>query len=378
MSDASLPGVTPPTPRRGGLINRLAASRRFQRWAAGFPLTRGIARREGAELFDLVSGFVQSQVLMALVQLRIPETLMENPMTAVELGQRHSISPDRMEVLLQAGAALGLLKRKRGNCFGLSRKGAAMLGVPGLREMILHHDVLYRDLADPVAFLREETETELANFWPYVFGAAQAQDPALAATYSDLMAQSQTLVAEDTLRLISLKECRHLLDIGGGTGAFLQAVGAAYRGLRLTLFDLPAVIPEAETRFRQAKLSERTAIVPGSFRDDPLPEGADTISLIRVLYDHSDDTVLALLSAIYAALPKGGRLIISEPMSGGAQPERAGDVYFAFYTMAMRTGRARSAEAISTLCAKAGFASVSKPKTLRPYVTTVLVADKTA
>jgi demethylspheroidene O-methyltransferase len=341
-------------------------------------LTRGIARREGAALFDLVSGFVHSQALMALVQLRIPETVMERPMTAAALGQRHGIATERMEVLLQAGAALGLLKHKRGDRFGLTRKGAAMLGVPGLREMILHHDVLYRDLADPVAFLREETETELANFWPYVFGAAQAQDPDLAATYSDLMAQSQTLVAEDTLRLVSLKDRAHLLDIGGGTGAFLQAVGQAHAHLQMTLFDLPAVVLQARDRLKSAGFEARSTVTPGSFRDDPLPKGADTASLIRVLYDHSDETALALLTAVYNALPPGGRLIISEPMAGGARPDRAGDVYFAFYTMAMRTGRARSPEAISALCKAAGFAVVSAPKTLRPYVTTVLVADKSA
>ena len=37
----------------------------FQRWAADFPLTRGVARRRSAALFDLVSGFVYSQTLAA-------------------------------------------------------------------------------------------------------------------------------------------------------------------------------------------------------------------------------------------------------------------------------------------------------------------------
>ena len=41
--------------------------------------------------------------------------------------------------------------------------------------MIAHHDVLYRDLADPVAFFRGETDTELARFWPYVFAAGQSE-----------------------------------------------------------------------------------------------------------------------------------------------------------------------------------------------------------
>jgi demethylspheroidene O-methyltransferase len=80
------------------------------------------------------------------------------------------------------------------------------------------------------------------------------------------------------------------------------------------------------------------------------------------------------LTRVFAALPKGGRLIVSEPMGGGTRPDRAGDVYFAFYTMAMQTGRARSASEISTLLAEVGFSDVTTLKAVRPYVTQVVTA----
>jgi demethylspheroidene O-methyltransferase len=80
------------------------------------------------------------------------------------------------------------------------------------------------------------------------------------------------------------------------------------------------------------------------------------------------------LARVYEALPSGGRLIISEPMGGGAKPERAGDVYFALYTMAMQTGRARSAAEIEALVAEAGFAQIRSPKPARAYVTRTLTA----
>jgi demethylspheroidene O-methyltransferase len=43
---------------------RLIASARFQRWAAGFFLTRWIARRKARSVFDLVAGFVYSQTCL--------------------------------------------------------------------------------------------------------------------------------------------------------------------------------------------------------------------------------------------------------------------------------------------------------------------------
>ena len=63
-----------------GLINRLVdrvhnwglskiASPDFQRWAASFSLTRGFARRDAVQLYDLVAGFVYSQTLLACTEL---------------------------------------------------------------------------------------------------------------------------------------------------------------------------------------------------------------------------------------------------------------------------------------------------------------------
>ncbi|MDJ0628142.1 MAG: methyltransferase [Rhodobacter sp.] len=357
-----------------GWCNQLAASRRFQRWAARFPLTRGIARREGEALFDLVSGFVYSQVLLALVELRLLRRLAERPANAESLAGAVAVPAERLETLLRAGAALGLLKQRRDGRFALARRGASLLGVPGLDAMIRHHRVLYRDLEDPVAFLRGETETELAGFWPYVFGAASAEDPGSAQTYSELMADSQVLVAEDVLQTVGLSGVDHLLDVGGGTGAFLAAVGREYPELKMSLFDLPAVVPGAQDRLGAAGLADRVSITAGSFRDDPLPGGADAVSLIRVLYDHSEETVAALLHRVRDVLPPNGLILVSEPMLGDSRPEKAGDAYFAFYCMAMRTGRTRSAGQIAGLLQAAGFVDISAPRPRRPFVTSVVTA----
>ena len=369
----TLPDVRPM--RRGWLL-RLAASRRFQAWAARVPGLRRIARAEGAALFDLVAGFVNSQVLMALVELRILHLLQDSPALPRHLAGLCGVPVDRMQVLLQAGAGLGLLKRHRDGSFGLALRGASLLGVPGLEAMIRHHRALYADLADPVAFVRGGQQTALARFWPYVFGAAGAVDPQVTATYSNLMAESQVLVAEDTLRLVDLSGVGRLMDVGGGTGAFLAAVGAAHPHLSLDLFDLPVVLQGAGARLAQAGLSGRVALHPGSFRDDPLPPGADAISLIRVLYDHGDSTVAQLLAAVRDALPPGGRVIISEPMSGGAMPDRTTDVYFAVYTMAMQTGRTRSAAEIAEALEQAGFVSIHIKIGFRPFVTSVVTAER--
>ncbi|MEL7257237.1 MAG: methyltransferase [Pseudomonadota bacterium] len=372
--------VRDPDMRQGwspsGWFARLIARPGFQNMASALPFGRGMARRDGADIFDILQGFVVSQVLAALIELNILRTLLDGPQSAEKLGFDHAVPAERMDQLLRGGMALGLLKRRRDGRYALARKGAAILGVPGLENMIRHNREFYADMADPVALLRGVGETHLARFWPYVFGAGGDIDPDVADRYSTLMAESQVLVAKDTLSMLPIKGDVTVMDVGGGSGVFLAEVLRRNKQARGILFDLPEVMPQAETRVANLELGRCITLRGGSFRTDTLPEGADVISLIRVLYDHEDATVMALLKAVHEALPKGGRLIISEPMAGGVNPERSGDLYFAFYTMAMGTGRARSAQSIAEMCRQAGFEDVHIPKARRPYITSALRCRK--
>ncbi len=357
--------------------NRLAADPRFRAWALKTPVFRGAARRDGARIFDLMAGFVYSQTLAGLVELGCLDRLTAGDQSAEALAAAAGVPPERMRALLGAGAALGLLERRPGGGFGLGRLGAVVAGSPGLVALIRHHRSLYLDLAEPVALLRGGGETELSRFWPYVFGAEAAGDSDAAATYSALMAETQAMVAEETLRAIDLRGVRKLLDVGGGAGAFL--VAASRRpGLRLALFDLPAVAPLARRRFQEARIADRAEVFEGDFRADKLPAGADAISLVRVLYDHDDATVAKLLRAAHEALPPGGRLIVSEPMAGEDAPERAGDAYFAFYCLAMGGGRPRAPGEIGAMMRDAGFGRVRRAWGTIGFVTSVVTAVKLA
>ena len=159
-----------------------------------------------------------------------------------------------------------------------------------------------------VALLRGELESpKLKAFWHY----AKNPDPALAApddvaAYSALMADSQAMVAREVLDAYDLHRHRRLLDIGGGEGAFLLAAGARHAHLDLMLFDLPAVAARAAQRFAAAGMAARASVTGGDFFRDGLPQGADIVSLVRVLHDHDEDFAVAILRRAHTALPKGG------------------------------------------------------------------------
>jgi demethylspheroidene O-methyltransferase len=356
-------------------ITEIVARPSFQRWAATFPLTRGIARQQARGLFDLTAGFVYSQVLAACVRLDVFETLRGGELSAAALADRFGLSLEATERLLRAAVALKLL-RVQPNGYALALRGAALLGNPGVVAMIAHHDLLYADLADPVALLRTRGAGRLAAYWPYAGGAdAAALTPAQVAAYSALMAASNGLVAEQVLAAYPVRRHRILLDVGGGEGAFLTAAAAQAPDLQLMLFDLPAVAARATERLGQAGLTGRARAHGGDFFNDALPQGADLISLVRVVHDHDDDCVMTLLRNVRRALPPGGTLLLAEPMSGAQAAGAAADAYFGFYLLAMGTGRARESRALCAMLADAGFKKPRVWRTGAPLLTSLIVAQ---
>jgi demethylspheroidene O-methyltransferase len=356
--------------------NRRLTDPVFQRWAAAFPLTRGIAKRRAQSLFDLVAGFVYSQALATCVRLRLLEILRPGPLTSATLAEKLGLTAEAAERLLGAAEALDLVDRAGPGRYALGSQGAALLGNPGLVEMIEHHWRLYADLADSEDLLRRGGGGgELAAYWPYATSAAPSGESAdRVGAYSMLMAASQPAVAADILHAYPVRRHKRLLDIGGGEGAFLAAAGAAAPQLELMLFDLPPVAERARARLARAGLSARTRIVAGDFLSEPVPQGTDLITLVRILHDHDDEGVVTLLRAVRAALPSDGTLLIAEPMSGAPRRDRVADVYFAFYLLAMGRGRARSPGEIADMLRGAGFSRIRTLPTRTPFLLRAILA----
>ena len=358
--------------------DRLLGSDAFRRWAAAFPFTRGIAQRRARAVFDLCAGFVYSQVLLACIRLRLFDMLAERPQTVPVLARRLKLSEEATDRLLVAAVSLHLVARRSGDRYGLGELGATIAGNGAIAAMIEHHALFYADLRDPVALLRGEiTDTALARYWPYA-GAAQPVGlaPERVAGYSSLMSASQSLVAGEILAAYDFRRNRRLLDVGGGEGALLMAVGEQHPALQLTLFDLPPVAATARRRFAVAGLSGRATAVGGDFLADPLPGDADVVSLVRVIHDHDDVGAATILRAAFQALPAGGTLLLAEPMAGTPGAEPMGDAYFGFYLLAMGRGRARSVAELAAMLRAAGFVGVKALPTRIPLQTGLVVARK--
>lgn len=372
MKISSLSGAL--TDRR----NQLVRNARFRRWAQRIPGLRHIARKQAASLFELTAGFVNSQVLLACVELELFDQLSAEPVHFETLAGNCGLQPDRMHCLLRAAESLRLVEGRGDGTFGLGVLGSSVQADAGLRGLIRHHRMLYRDLENPVKLLREPSgSTRLGAFWSY---AGKDRSPGSgdlqAGSYSRLMGDSQTMVSEQVLQAFDFSAHSGLLDIGGGDGSFLAAVGRRNPRIDLSLFDLPAVTEIAKRKLAESGLENAIAIHSGDFHTDPVPGNQGLISLVRVIHDHDDRPVRALLDKLYQALEPGGTIVIAEPMRDTPGAESMGAAYFGFYLLAMGSGRPRSEREIGLLLRSAGFHQVRRHKTLLPLICSVISARR--
>ena len=363
-------------------LERLYASPRLYSFSLTNPFTRWVTRRRTQKLFDLMAGFVHTQVMLGCIRLDLFKMLHQAPADLQQIAARVNMPAPVLQRLLLSAVSLGLLECRSQSRFGLGPLGVPLATHDGIAAMIEHNHLLYADMQDPVGFLNNAWQGDMAAYWPYAHDAQAATRAAQDkfSRYSDLMAASQGFVVEEILSSYFFDEHQCVLDVGAGKGRFACDMAAHAPHLKIKLFDLPPVLELAKNNVQQRGMSERMSFYPGSFLHDELPQGADLVTLVRVAHDHPDDVVKQLLHKIHAALPLGGVLLLAEPMAQTMSASQSGpaqaDAYFHFYLLAMGAGRLRTPEELMRLMAEAGFGQIEHLPNAMPIHAQLIVARK--
>lgn len=361
--------------------NRLIASPSFQRWATRFPLTRWIVRKQASGIFDLMAGFVYTQILLACTQVNLFDILAKGAVSFGDLQKQVPLKPSGLRRLLDAAVAIQLLVKRSDNRYALSMKSAPLVGNVAILDMVKHHADFYRDLSDPIALLQgDKSSVALNEYWSYITPVQGAAPENLSAEtvadYSRLMAHTQSLVTDEIIDAYPMAKHHIVLDIGGGQGVFIKRLAKRYPHLTFKLFDIPGVAELSNAHFEEIGLSNRAQAVGGNFFQDPLPKGCDLATLVRVIFDHDDARVRQLLANVFDALNSGGTLLLAEPMAETKGFEAMGHAYFGFYLLAMGRGRPRTEAEISGLLSQAGFTDIRLLNSYMPLNAQILQCSK--
>jgi len=264
---------------------------------------------------QIISGFWASKTLAAAVELDLFTQLSGRGVDIHQLSQLLELHPRPAEMLLSGCASLGLLE-KRGERYHNSPLSEEFLvrGKPYYFGGVI--TLLDRRLYLPWNRLPEAIKTNRAQTWgdqPGIFEAMSA-NPEEQRIFTEGMHSFSVQSGEAVAAAFDFLPYAHLLDVGGGSGAYCIEAARRYPHLRATVFDLPTALEIAREKIAEAAFSDRITTHPGDFFNEALPKGADVVLLSMILHDWTPEKNRVILKRCFDALPSGGAVIVSELM----------------------------------------------------------------
>ncbi|SDS91199.1 methyltransferase [Microlunatus soli] len=185
--------------------------------------------------------------------------------------------------------------------------------------------------------------------------AELAADPALDASFDELMNTRADEWIDAVAASDSWSAYDRVLDLGGGRGHLVAALLTARPRLRGAVIERPG--PAAAARTRLASYGERVEVVVGDLRE-PLPvtsTGPDAYVLAHILHDWDDENARIILSRAAAAAGSSGRVVVIERVLGGGADELREATHQDLRLFVLFGGRERTRQEFADLGAAAGL-----------------------
>jgi 2,7-dihydroxy-5-methyl-1-naphthoate 7-O-methyltransferase len=278
------------------------------------------SERDGAGRVDLeaLSDLCTPWCIRVAATLRIAEHLADGVDDIEQLAEVTGSNAEALHNVLGHLVGKGVFEEPEPGRFALNEAGRGLLG--GARFLGL--DGIGGRMAHAWSTLPTYVRTGRPGY-AEVFGLPFWEDlaahPEIASSFDELMgpAGHGTPAAEVPISG-GWDAVRTVVDVGGGTGAFLAEILRAHPHLRGTLLDHPGTVARSGPLFEAAGVADRVTTAGQSFFD-PLPAGADLYLLKKVLNDWPDRETVEILRRCADAARPGGRVVVL----GGVAPEGA-------------------------------------------------------
>jgi hypothetical protein len=333
-------------------------------------------------LMEMICGYWVTQTLRTVAELSLADHIAAGAATAEEIARLEGSDPAATRRLLRAAASLGLFRDAGDGRFAVTGLGDLLrTQAPGsFREMaILQGSPLHWQswsvLPDAVRSGHSQTRTALGlakdeNGFDYL-----ATHPGEAALFAAAMASATAAVTDTVTATVDLDHVFVAVDVGGSTGALVQALMTHQPRLTGMVLELPHVIDSALHAAGKAGLTDRFTAVAGDFFQE-VP-AADLYLLKMILHDFSDTDCMTILRNCRASAKPGARALVIESVTGatgrpGTQPGFA--ALQDLNMLAVTGGQERSIEAFDALYAATGWHRVNLTPTGTPHLIQELTA----
>ncbi len=321
------------------------------------------ARRPRADdrwLVDLQMGLFGGQAFLVAFELGLFPMLASSPLGIAAVAQRAGLDPRSAEALLLLCASLGLLER-RDERFALTQRAEDYLlpeSPTYLGDFIQAAMIAQPELTSLPFIRRAVLESRSQIYGGQKLFEAHEEQQEKARAFTRAMHGHSIGSALTWPDRLDLADVRHMVDVGGGSGA--HAIGAALRwpSLSCTVLEMPVVCEVARETVARYGLSERIAVSPGDLWSDPLPAG-DLHFYGDIFHDWPTERCRDLARKSFEALAPGGRIMIHEVLYDDDKTGPFAAAALTVVMLAWTEGVQRSARELGEILTSAGFGEVS-------------------
>lgn len=290
-------------------------------------------------IMQLGMSFWASRTLLSAVELGLFTELAKGPRDLATLQERLDLHPRSARDFLDALVALGMLRR-RGTQYSntpeadrfLDRNKPSYIG--GLLEMCaLRLYPFWSTLTEALHTGKPQNESKTGGD---LFGNLYA-DPQRLRVFLAAMTGVSMGPARAIAQKFPWKKYQTVMDIGGAQGCATVQVALAHKHVSGGEFDLPPVGPIYEEYVKSFGLEQRLEFVPGDFFKDALPS-ADVLLMGHILHDWNLEQKLMLLAKAFAALPKGGALVVYDAIIDDERKKNAAGLLMSLNMLIETTG----------------------------------------
>ncbi len=270
-----------------------------------------------APLMALATSYWGSQALFAAVELGVFARLAKGPASAEQVAAAAGTRPRPTRLLLNALAALGLVREQQGT-FTNTPVAAAFLAPASpayLGEALGYARDMYHAWGELERALREDAP--VASPESYL-----GEDEARTRRFVRGMHARAVGVGQALVSMVDLTGRRHMLDVGGGPGTYSALFTRRYPQLRARVLELPAVAAIADEILGSMGAAGRVSVIPGNYHHTPFPADNDVVLVSGVLHREREDRARDLIARAAGSLLPGGLLVVSDVFTdpGGAGP----------------------------------------------------------
>lgn len=309
-----------------------------------------------ADLLPIISGYKASQAVHVAAALGLGDLLSSGPKTISELAGATQSEPRALYRLMRALASIGVFSERPDGAFVHTpmseflrrdvRGSHAFIAQLSGRASVWHAwgDLLRTVRTGGTAFDRVHGR----SIWDF-----REHHPEESIIFDRAMASGTEHYAEAVMDAYDFGRFDSIVDVGGGDGAFLNALLARYPRMRGTLFDQPHVIAKNKSLTGSVDISQRCRLAAGDFFVG-VPSDSDAYLLKWILHDWDDTAAIEILRSCRRSMKSTSRLLVVEHVIGAANDGPEGK-FLDLTMLVMNGGQERTREEFSALFAKAGF-----------------------